>query len=65
MIYLYLGRLFSLDGLDIVGFFEVVDRLCLKYMIKVLEYEIVIMVNGEVLIFNLYIKCINCLKVGY
>lgn len=23
------------------------------------------MVNGEVLIFNLYIKCINCLKVGY
>lgn len=41
MTYLYLGRLPSLDGSDIVGLFEAADRLCLKHMIKALEYEIV------------------------
>lgn len=41
MTYLYLGRLPLLDGSDIVGLFEAADRLCLKHMIKALEYEIV------------------------
>lgn len=41
MTYLYLGRLPSLDGSDIVGLLEAADRLCLKHMIKALEYEIV------------------------
>lgn len=41
MSYLYLGQLPPLDGTDIVGLIEAADRLCLKHMIKALEFEIV------------------------
>lgn len=52
MTYLYLGHLPPLDGSDIVGLLEAADRLCLKHMIKALEYEIVMELmraeeNGE------------------